>query len=63
MKKFTCTGQFGPTVEHTTGAVNCTDTVRDFYFFLLGCSFHKDSVLAAFENIVEEYEEREKDEA
>jgi hypothetical protein len=44
------------TVTYELDEVTCTEVVRGFYYFLLGASFHKDSIVSAFQTIVEEHE-------
>lgn len=45
------------TLELKIDPVQATDLVREIYYFLVGASFHKNTVLDAFETIVEEYKD------
>jgi len=37
---------------------SCSDIVREFYYFLLGVSFHKNTIANSFSEILEEYEDK-----
>lgn len=39
---------------HTVRPTSCVDVVNSFYYFLLGSGFHRDSIVSAFEQTLEE---------
>lgn len=46
------------TIEMTCKNHLCSDVVRNFMYFLQGCSFQKSIILEAFATIVEEHSEQ-----
>jgi hypothetical protein len=49
------TNQFDTsTIEHTCDSVIAHDVVDEFFLFLQGCGWHRDSVISAFQAVIEE---------
>lgn len=54
-----CRGSDGELLKSQFTEATADEVVRHFFYFLRGVSFHKDSILNAFQAIVDEYSEEE----
>lgn len=43
-------------VVNSINTVECTDIVQEFFFFLQGASFHKETILNAMESVLQEHQ-------
>lgn len=60
LHKFECTNERPlESLTYTVDAVVCQDVVRAMYYYLLGCSYHKQNILDSMSAIAEEYEEKD----
>ena len=46
-------------IEHTADVVTASDLAEAFYFFAIGCGFHKSSVISGMESAIEQYKDEE----
>lgn len=47
------------TIEHSVDAITASEITNEFFYFLQGCGFQKESIVRAFEEVLEENKEEE----
>jgi hypothetical protein len=50
------------TIEHTVDSVVAHEVVSEFFYFMMGAGWHRDSVIMAFDACLEEHKPEEENE-